>query len=117
MHIKLQKLSIFKETSDFKILTFVLSKQLAVTSKPKTFGCYVKHQVIREQKKRILERQTHQKRDKTNTDGSLKPVELFLVNIKGLVTNAKNKCSFVKEMTTSDTHSKIILMIEFPTNV
>ena len=90
------------------------SKQLSVTCKPKSFGCYVKHQLIREQKKRVNEHQTHKEKETTSsTDESLKPVELFLVNIHGLVTNEKNKCAFLKEITsTSDTQSKRIGITE-----
>lgn len=48
----------------------------------------------------------------TVTVNFFKIVDIFLLNTQGLVTNKKNKCSFIKEVTSSNTESKIIAITE-----
>ena len=50
--------------------------------------------------------------ESTEKKDSLKEIDLYLVNIQGLVTNNKNKCPFLHEVTTPGKDSKIIGITE-----
>ena len=102
----------------------VTSNKQVILAKPKTLHCYVMHQKAKNLSDRNISQQQknnelHMAVKDVNQDDTSnvivnfsKIVDLFLLNIQGLITNKKNKCSFIKEVTSSKSQSKIIAITE-----
>ena len=97
-----------------------------ITARPATLQCHITHQEIKDEEwKKRLEQQTEQltgaaapkkqkqqqKQQKKGKERS-KEVDLYLVNMQGLITNRKNKCLHLSEVTEAMNGSKIIAVTE-----
>ena len=100
--------------------------------KPKTFHCYLMHQKAKD----LLRTDINKNKPSINTQNwsneiatpkpsqevhnlvqletseYFKTTDLFLLNVQGLVTNKRNKCSFLKEVTASEIERKSIAITE-----
>ena len=105
------------------------ANQTSVLAKPATFRCYLVHisgnnKTVNPQSKTRTTAEEPPNTPETvlgtmETDpveeeqgNTTKDVDLFLINMQGLVTNKKNKCPFLHEVTESSKGSKIIAVTE-----